>query len=342
MKKCLLIVLASLLYHFSGASDKDSTIYYNLPDSVKAIQYLAEVRVDNSTDAKFIFTGIRTDVVSLELAKYRNGEKAVRFSFPEYAPVVASGTGVRVFPKFSADLTYQWADNKTYKLLLANVTDSADNFSLYTGYVWLPEENKWKLVATCRISGIRGPLQHPAIFKYAHKKSTGNLHIGDVWCQRNNGSWKNLKEEIRPSPLINLAGHEDSARQRQTDIKLIEDAIAAGKTDVKQSEQGVYYAMMKEGSGRIVSLEDTVVVHYKGYLFSDGSVFDQTRDKPATFPLKRLIRGWQVGVPLCKVGGKIKLVIPSDMAYSIRTRAAKIPPNSILVFEVEVVDAKAQ
>ena len=76
-------------------------------------------------------------------------------------------------------------------------------------------------------------------------------------------------------------------------------------------------------------------------MFKDGSVFDETKDKPATFPLKRLIMGWQIGVPLCKVGGKIKIIIPSNLGYSIRTRAAKIPPNSILVFEIEVVDAKA-
>ena len=62
--------------------------------------------------------------------------------------------------------------------------------------------------------------------------------------------------------------------------------------------------------------------------------------KPATFPLNRLIKGWHIGVPLCKVGGKIKLVIPSGLGYSVRTRAAKIPPNSILVFEIEVLDAK--
>ena len=98
---------------------------------------------------------------------------------------------------------------------------------------------------------------------------------------------------------------------------------------------------MKEGTGRQVSLNDTVVAQYKGYLFADGTLyFDQTKDKPATFPLKRLIMGWQIGVPLCKVGGKIKLVIPSDLAYSIRTRAANIPPNSILVFEIEVVEVK--
>ena len=98
---------------------------------------------------------------------------------------------------------------------------------------------------------------------------------------------------------------------------------------------------LKEGNGRQVSVNDTVTVYYKGYLLKDGSIFDQTKDKPATFPLKRLIMGWQIGVPLCKVGGKIKIIIPSNLAYSIRTRGAKIPPNSILVFEIEVVDAKA-
>ena len=104
---------------------------------------------------------------------------------------------------------------------------------------------------------------------------------------------------------------------------------------------GVYYSILKEGTGRQVSVNDTVTIFYKGYLFNDGSVFDETKDKPATFPLKRLIMGWQIGVPLCKVGGKIKIIIPSNLGYSIRTRAAKIPPNSILVFEIEVVDAKA-
>jgi FKBP-type peptidyl-prolyl cis-trans isomerase len=69
-------------------------------------------------------------------------------------------------------------------------------------------------------------------------------------------------------------------------------------------------------------------------------VFDQTNDKPATFPLNRLIKGWQIGLPACKVGGKIHLVIPSSLAYSIRTRSPKIPPNSVLVFDIEVVEVK--
>lgn len=339
MKKYFFLISLSVAL-LSKASDKDSTSYYNLPDSIKAVQFMAEINVSGVHSSRFILTGIKTDAISLVLAKYRNGKRGIRLSFPVYSQVLAKGSNVKVYPKFSADWNYPWSDNKTYKLLIATAADSAGNFSIYTGYIWLPEENKWKLIATCRITGRWNTLQQPAIVIRAHRKSTSILTTGQVWVQRNNGSWKNLKEETLPPPQINLAGHVDSAFQLKKEIKQIEDSIAAGKTDAIKNEQGVYYSMLKEGTGRQVSIDDTVVVHYKGYLFSDGTEFDQTKDKPATFPLKRLIRGWQIGVPLCKVGGKIKLVIPSDMAYSIRTRAAKIPPNSILVFEIEVVDVK--
>jgi FKBP-type peptidyl-prolyl cis-trans isomerase FklB len=63
---------------------------------------------------------------------------------------------------------------------------------------------------------------------------------------------------------------------------------------------------------------------------------------PATFPLNNLIKGWQIGLSLCKVGGKIRLIIPSGLAYSIRNRATEIPPNSILVFDITVLDVKKQ
>ena len=78
----------------------------------------------------------------------------------------------------------------------------------------------------------------------------------------------------------------------------------------------------------------------KGYLLSDGSVFDQTKTTPATFPLKRLIKGWQVALPMCREGGTVRIIIPSGMAYGIRARSKAIPPNSILVFDVEVVSTR--
>ena len=102
----------------------------------------------------------------------------------------------------------------------------------------------------------------------------------------------------------------------------------------------MFYHILQEGTGKLVSLTDTLTVFYKGYLFSDGSLFDQTKDKPAIFPLKRLVKGWQIGLQKCKVGGKIRLFIPSGLGYSIASRTKTIPPNSILVFDIELVSVK--
>lgn len=300
---------------------------------------MADIKVQASHTKKESFAGIKTDVVSLFLESEKK-EKEIVFTFPSNARVMATGLDVET-EEGELEWDYNWSLNESYKLLIAVATDSADNFSLYSGYIFLPRENKWKLIGTCKITGRWNMIQQPAFVYSTGKKSTMQAVVNEVWCQRNTGSWKNMTAtDIKFSP-INLLSHTDSLLQLQKEKGEISKAMSSGYTDVTDSARGLFYKMMKVGTGASVNINDTVVIHYKGYLFNDNTVFDQTKEKPATFPLKRLITGWQIGVPLCKVGGKIKLVIPSSMAYSIRTRAAKIPPNSILVFEIEVVDIKS-
>jgi FKBP-type peptidyl-prolyl cis-trans isomerase len=148
-----------------------------------------------------------------------------------------------------------------------------------------------------------------------------------------------LRNESATTPVIDLYRNADSAVQAVTDQRLMAEMIAIGKLDTTGSVGGVYYKMLKEGPGRQVRVTDTVIAYYKGSLLN-GEVFDQTKEKPASFPLGRLIKGWQIGLPLCRVGGKIQLIIPSSLGYGIRSRSSKIPVNSVLVFEIEVVDAK--
>lgn len=323
-----------------SATVKDSTWQYSLPDSVKAVNFMADFTPGKMNNKGFFQAGIKTDAVQLYYLGYKK-KKEIHFSYPYSASVVSRGESVFTSLKDgSLHFNFSWEEGKTYKLLIATVSDSAENFSLYSGYIWLPAEEKWKLIGTCKITGRWNTLLQPAGFIRKSTKNTGEVITGQAWCQRNNGSWKQLAGTDNKPPVINLASHTDSLAQWHQEISTIEEAIKNGTTDVKENKEGVYYTMMKEGTGKAVTVNDTVTVFYKGYLFSDGKVFDQTKEKPATFPLKRLIRGWQIGIPLCKVGGKIKLVIPSSLAYSIRTRAAKIPPNSILVFEIEVVDTK--
>ena len=340
MKYYLLTVLPFLLMLSAKAADKDSTVNYNLPDSVKAVQFMAEITVQSFNEKKYCAFGIKTDVFVINVEN-RGG----RFiSLSAIGPHINIGRGADVgFELKYGDprYKYDWETGQTYKLLISQATDSAENFSLYSGYIFLPKENKWKWIGTMKIKNRWNGIQQPAFYYYNRGKEEMVVNTGQVWVQRSNGSWKNLKDESQPWPVINLFGHIDSVAQHVAEQIEISKAIVAGKTDAMNIEQGIYYKMMKEGTGRQVSINDTVTVFYKLTLLNDGSLVTETKAKPDTFSLKRLIRGWQIGVPLCKVGGKIKLVIPSDLGYSIRTRAAKIPPNSILVFEIEVLDAKS-
>lgn len=140
-------------------------------------------------------------------------------------------------------------------------------------------------------------------------------------------------------PAINLYNHVDSITQAKRDIDSIKKAVNSGGLDTTASANGVYYKILRQGNGDKVSVTDTLSVYYKGWILN-GGVFDSTEKDPVTFPLNRLIKGWQYGLTQCNVGGKIRLIIPSGLGYSIRSRSMEIPPNSILVFDIDVVSAK--
>lgn len=126
-----------------------------------------------------------------------------------------------------------------------------------------------------------------------------------------------------------------------------ENAISEGKAfleenkakeGVVETESGLQYKIVEEGTGIAPSAADTVEVHYKGTLL-DGSVFDSSYDRKESvkFPLNRVIPGWTEGIQFAKEGGKIILYIPSDLAYGENGAGPSIPGNSTLVFEVELL-----
>lgn len=94
-----------------------------------------------------------------------------------------------------------------------------------------------------------------------------------------------------------------------------------------------------EGTGEVVPENATITAHYTGALCKDGTIFQSSHDfgKPITFGLNQVISGWTKGVPGMKVGGTRRLVIPSTLAYGSARAASNIPPNSDLVFDIELV-----
>ena len=103
------------------------------------------------------------------------------------------------------------------------------------------------------------------------------------------------------------------------------------------TSSGLHIIHLEEGNGEFPTVSNTVTVSYHGTLLN-GTIFDSSRDRgvDATFALNTVIQGWQEGIPYISKGGKALLIIPSAIAYGDRSPSSAIPPNSVLVFEVEL------
>lgn len=152
-------------------------------------------------------------------------------------------------------------------------------------------------------------------------------------------------------PVINQAVQDAQTRIRtqqeqqveamaEANLKSGEAFLAenAKKDGVTVTASGLQYRVITEGASDAPKATDTVKVHYEGRLIS-GDVFDSSiaRGEPVSFPLNGVIPGWSEGVQLMKVGSKFEFTIPSALAYG-SSGTGPIPPNSVLVFDVELLE----
>lgn len=112
----------------------------------------------------------------------------------------------------------------------------------------------------------------------------------------------------------------------------------AKKPGVKTTKSGIQYEVIKSGKGASPKATDTVHCHYEGTLI-DGTIFDSSykRGEPIDFALNQVIPGWTEILQLMKEGDKWKVTIPSNLAYGQRGAGRDIPPNSTLIFTIELI-----
>ncbi len=125
------------------------------------------------------------------------------------------------------------------------------------------------------------------------------------------------------------------------------DDASAQAANEQRTASGLRYIDIREGNGAQPLRGQTVVVHYTGWLFENGQrgrKFDSSKDRnePFEFPvgMGRVIKGWDEGVGMMKVGSSRTLIIPPELGYGARGAGGVIPPNATLLFEVELLGIK--
>jgi FKBP-type peptidyl-prolyl cis-trans isomerase FklB len=162
------------------------------------------------------------------------------------------------------------------------------------------------------------------------------------------GKEPQLSQEEIHGIVMNMQKRMEASLQKEQKEKA-EKNLAAGKAFLDENRKkegiitlpsGLQYKVLAEGSGKRPKATDTVSVRYRG-TFIDGTEFDNSykRGEPATFQVKGVIKGWSEALQLMKQGSKWQLFVPPELAYGERS-VGPIPPNSTLIFEVELDSVK--
>jgi FKBP-type peptidyl-prolyl cis-trans isomerase FklB len=152
------------------------------------------------------------------------------------------------------------------------------------------------------------------------------------------GAKPQFKPSERRKALVDIKNKRAQENLERSQAFLAENAKKEG---VVTLPSGLQYKEVRAGEGKTPGLEDRITVNYRGTLV-DASEFDSSyqRGEPSKFEVKRVIKGWREALQLMKEGAKWELVLPPELAYGKSSPNKRIPPNSALIFEVELLSVE--
>lgn len=173
----------------------------------------------------------------------------------------------------------------------------------------------------------------------------GEINLSELYRGFEDGLAGDKQTDIKPEEVGMII--QMHLMQRQAYVAKEQEAAGTEfllknkeKEGVVETESGLQYKVLVEGTGISPESADTVEVHYEGRLL-DGTVFDSSRERGESieFALNRVIKGWTEGLTYAKEGGQIELYIPADLAYGKRG-SGPIPGNATLIFNIELIKVK--
>ncbi len=276
---------------------------------------------------KKAFVQVNLGSVNLRFEKKKNNSKVGIFSKKSY-PIISSNKLGANYSNGKIE-NIDWKFDDPYKVYISTLKDSTTMY--YSAYIQQKSTNLWKYIGTINTSDTA----YPKAYAFAKKGNQTNTVLNNTWISYDEQhNWKAVDTINKTKPVLRPFRNIDSAAVNDAELAKIKMKVG----DAATFYNGIYYQIIKESIGTQVKLTDEVSVQYKGWNFDTEKVFDESKGDPITFPLTHLIKGWQIGIPLAKVGEKIRLYIPSNLAYGMRFLSPVITPNATLVFDIEIIN----
>jgi len=277
---------------------------------------------------KIIYLLLLASLFSCNSNGFKEHESGLQYRFVEENPTAQRpklGDGLVIFLKYTTE-DDSVLFNGSFRVKLTEPSHKGG--SIEDAFALMHKGDSAEFLIDAK-SFIRNTVQADKFPEFIEKSSKLKFYI-------------RLNEILSPEQMEKMQQQLDT-QGKAAETMLLDDYIEKNEITQTPTESGMYIIPMKSGNGKAVELKDSLIVHYTG-MFLDGTIFDSSikRNEPFGFVLggNQVIEGWEEGCKGLKKGDKVRLIIPSGLAYGKKGYSELIAPFTTLIFEIELLEIK--